>query len=182
MDRRLLLVLASLALATTASAQSEDPRFYLGAQVGVYLPSDSLIRDQLGESIITFGFGNVGDRRPSPGKFTPEINFLTADRNGSRLFAGSLSYGYEHQFSRQLQATTVPYARVFGGATYFDYAINTPSGRRDGRRVGLNYGAEVGLLFVNRLRLAARYNFFNEQDDLNFSGFVLSATVNLIGF
>ena len=185
MDRRPLLALATLALAAPACAQfgGAEDRFNLGARIGVYLPTDSAIRDAFGNSIVTYGIGSVGGRRPTPGKITPEVDFISASRNGNRLFIGSLTFGYEYHFSKQLEQTTIPYARVFGGAAYFDYGINTSANTRvSARKVGLNYGAEVGLLFVNRVRLAARYNAFTEQDGFNFNGVVLTATANLFRF
>jgi hypothetical protein len=177
-----LTALATVALAAPAHAQyNDDNRVGLGVRAGIFMPTDSFIRDSFGDSIFTFGIGGV-NARPSAGSLTPEIDFITADKNGNRLFIGSLTYGYEFHFGDDRQATTVPYARVFGGAAYFDYGINTAGGRRSSQRVGLNYGAELGVVFNNRIRLAARYNGFSEQDGFNFNGFNLSATVNLLRF
>ena len=184
MDRRSLVALtalATVALAAPAQAQfDQEEKAGLGVKVGVYMPTDSLIRDAFGKSIINYGLGGVAPRRPTAGTLTPELDFISADKNGNRLFIGSFSYGYEHHFVNDDQARTVPYARVFGGVAYFDYGINTLNGRRSSKRVGANYGAEVGIVLSGRIRLAARYNAFTEQEGFNFNGFNLSATVNLI--
>lgn len=181
MDRRPIVALAALALAVPAQAQfnNRDESVSLGAKVGVYMPSDRFIRDSFGDSIISYGLGSVAPNRPTSGKLTPELDFISANKNGNKLFVGTFSYGYEYHFSKDDQATTVPYARLFGGAAYFDYGVDTLGGRKSAKRIGLNYGAELGVVFAGRVRLAARYNAFNEQDGLDFSGFNLSATVNI---
>lgn len=182
MDRRLLLLTAALGVSASAAAQYEDAKSYLGGQVGVYLPSDSLIRDRLGNSTVSFGLGNVGSSIADAKKLNSTFDFITASKGDNKLFVGSLSLGLEKRLDKQLYSSTIPYVKVFGGPSYFDYGIETTSGRKSGKKFGLNYGAEVGLLFVNRVKLAARYNAFSKQDGLDFSGFVLSATFNVLGF
>jgi hypothetical protein len=185
MDRRLLVALtafSAIALATPAQAQFQKSEggVGLGVKAGIYMPTDKFIRDSFGNSILNYGIGSVAPNRPTSGTLTPELDFISADKNGNRLFIGSLTYGYEYHFSKDDQATTVPYARLFAGGAYFDYGVNTVNGRQSSKRIGLNYGAELGVVFAGKVRLAARYNAFNEQDGFNFSGFNLSATVNLI--
>lgn len=184
MDRRPVVALsafAALALAAPAHAQFNDREegVSLGGKIGVYMPSNGLIRDSFGNSVISYGLGSVARNRPTSGKLTPELDFVSASKNGNKLFVGSFTYGYEYHFSKDDQATTVPYARLFAGGAYFDYGVDTVGGRKSGKKIGINYGAELGLVFAGRVRLAARYNAFNKQDDLDFSGFNLSATVNI---
>lgn len=181
MYRRLLIVSAALGVAAAANAQNSDPKTYLGGTVGVYMPTNSLIKERLGNSTVTFGLGNVGDMPADARKIASDFDFISASKDGNRLFIGSLTFGYTRRLGSSLYSTTVPYVKLFAGPSYFDYAVDTVGGRTSGKRFGLNYGAEAGLLFVNRVKLSARYMGLSEQKGLDFSGFILSATVNILG-
>jgi hypothetical protein len=117
-------------------------------------------------------------RRPSSGSLTPSLELLAANKNGNRLFIGTLTYGYERHLTAE-NSVTVPYVRVFAGGAYFDYGIDQIGGRKSAKRFGTTGGAEVGVVFANRLRLAAKYNVFSKQDGFDFNGFSLSATYSL---
>ena len=184
MDRRplaALTVLATLALAAPASAQfgDDDEKPSVGVKAGIFMPSDKFIQDVFGKSILTYGLGSVAPHRPTAGTLTPELDFVSASKDGNKLFIGSFTYGYEYHFADD-KSNTVPYARVFGGASYFDYGINTVNGRQASKRIGTNFGGEVGIVLGGRLRIAPRYNAYNKQDDFNFNGFNLSATLNIL--
>lgn len=181
MMRRLLIVSAALGVTAAAHAQYSDPKTYLGGSVGIYMPTNSMIRDRLGNSTVTFGLGNVGDLPNEAKRIASDFDFITASKDGNRLFVGSLTFGYTRRLGSSLYKTTVPYVKLFAGPSYFDYAVDTTGGRLSGKKIGLNYGAEAGLLFVNRVKLSARYMGLSEQKGLDFSGFILSATVNILG-
>lgn len=182
MNRKPLIALAILATATVAApALAQDgPNF--GVQVGLYLPTNDRIRDAFGDSVFNFGIGPVNGRRPGQGSVTPELNILNANRNGNRLFIGTLTYGYEQHFGVSDNASTLPYARIFAGGSYFDYGVGIGAARQSGRRFGLTGGAEIGVILNQRLRLSARYNTFSRQDGLNFDGITLSATFAVARF
>lgn len=181
MNRKPLIAVTALALTsmgTFAQAQS-DYGINLGAQVGVYMPTNGAIRDAFGSSVLNFGLGPVGDpRRPGSGSVTPGLEFLTANKNGNRLFIGTFTYGYEKHFGDE-NAKTVPYARVFAGGAYFDYGITEISGRKSAKRFGATGGAEVGVVLASRLKLSAKYNLFSKQDGFDFNGLTLSATFSV---
>lgn len=173
-----LVPLAALAFAGSAQAQSQE-KLNVGGQVGVYMPTSGRIRDAFGDSVLNYGISPFSNgQNKSSG--SPNLEFLSANKNGNRLFIGSLTYGYERKFSTV--GTSTPYARVFAGVAYFDYGIDQIGGRESGKRFGWTSGAEVGLLFVDRLRLSAKYNFYNKVDGFDFNGLTLSATLSLFKF
>lgn len=178
MNRKPLIALTALSvafLAVPAHAQNRGG-LDLGVSAGIYMPSSKPIRDAFGNSVLNFGIGPVNGNRPGEGSLSPELSFLAAERNGNRLFLGTFTYGYELHFGVDDNAGALPYARVFGGATYFDYNI----GGTSSRRLGWTTGAEVGVVLQKRLRVAARYNTYSRQQGLNFDGVTLVATLSLL--
>jgi len=175
-----LTALATLALAAPASAQYGDDRAPLnfGGQLGVYLPTSGAVRDAFGSSVLNVGLSPVSTRRQGGNGLRPELNFITASKNGNRLFIGTLTLGIERQFGEP-GSNSVPYARAFGGLSYIDFGINTGAGRVSDRKFGTTFGGEVGIVLYDRLRLAARYNVFSKASGFDFSGFSLSATYSL---
>jgi len=176
-----LVPMAALALAGTAQAQYSKDDLNFGGSVGFYMPTNSKIKDAFGSSVINYGIGPVGNKRPSSGSVTPSLEILNANKNGNKLFIGTFTYGYEKHLAAD-NAVTIPYIRVFGGLSYFDYGIDQIGGRQSAKKVGYTTGAEVGLVLANRVRVAARYNFYTKQDDFDFNGLSLTATYALFKF
>jgi len=176
-----LVPMAALALAGTANAQYSKDDLNFGGSVGFYLPTSSTIPDAFGSTVINYGIGPVGNKRPSSGSVTPSLELLSANKNGNKLFIGTFTYGYEKHLADD-RSMTIPYIRVFGGLSYFDFGIDTTSGRESAKKVGYTTGAEVGLVLANRVRLAARYNFYTKENDFDFNGVSLSATYALFKF
>jgi hypothetical protein len=106
---------------------------------------------------------------------------IAQDRNGSRVFILTGSIGYVVPFSNS-GSSTVPYAAVRGGLAYFDYGVDTPSGRESGKVIGFNGNAAIGITFSNRFNLEARYDMWNSHDGLTFNGLTLSAKIGLARF
>jgi hypothetical protein len=174
-------LVAGLSLATVlASAQSQN-QINFGGSVGLYLPSSALVRDAFGKSVLSIGVSPVSSSRPSSGSLTPSFQTLSADQNGNRLFIGTFTYGYEYHVGDDT-GTVVPFARGFGGASYFDFGISEPSGRQSLKRVGFTYGAEIGAVIGKRLQVSARYNVYSKEDYFDFNGITLSATYAIISY
>jgi len=176
-----LVPMAALALAGSANAQYDKQDLNFGGTIGYYMPTNSVIKDAFGKSVINYGIGPVGNKRPSSGSVTPSLEFISANKDGNKLFIGTFTYGYEKHLADD-RSMTVPYIRGFGGLTYFDYGIDLIGGRKSGKKIGTTAGAEAGLVFAGRLRLSARYNFFSKVDGLDFNGLTLSATYALFKF
>jgi len=176
-----LVPMAALALAGAAHAQYDKEDLNFGGSVGFYMPTSSVIKDAFGSSVINYGIGPVGNKRPSSGSVTPSLEILSANKNGNKLFIGTFTYGYEKHLADD-RSMTVPYIRVFGGLSYFDYGIDQIGGRQSAKKIGYTTGAEFGLVLASRLRLSARYNFYTKQDDFDFNGLSLTATYALFKF
>lgn len=173
-----LVPMTALAIAGSAHAQSDQQDLNFGGTVGYYMPTNSVIKSAFGKSVINYGIGPVGNRRPSSGSVTPSLEFISASKDGNKLFIGTFTYGYEMHLADD-HSMTVPYIRGFGGLSYFDFGIDQIGGRESGKRFGYTGGAEAGLVIANRLRLSARYNFFSKVDGFDFNGLTLSATYAL---
>lgn len=185
MDRRVslpLFVLSAALMSTAANAQisgyAEQQGVQLGGSLGAYLPQDSFIKKAFGDTVTSVGFGPVGDNLHRSGSLTPDFDILSANKNGNRLFISSLTYGYEYHFSDD-KSIIIPYARVFGGGAYFDYGVDTATGRKSSKRFGTTYGAEVGIQIAGRARVSAAYNQYTKQQGLDFRGYTISATWSL---
>jgi hypothetical protein len=181
MNRKPLIALvpmATLALAGAAHAQYNQQDLNFGGSVGFYMPTNSVIKDAFGKSVINYGIGPVGTNRPTSGSISPSLQFISANKNGNKLFIGTFTYGYEKHLADD-KSMTVPYIRGFGGLSYFDFGIGPTATRVSDKKFGYTGGAEVGLVFARRIRLSAQYNFFSKVDGFDFNGLTLSATYAL---
>lgn len=167
---RTALVFGVLAAASLAFPQSGAG---LGLEVGWYFPRSKVVRDAFGSSIWRFGVGPVGTRRPTAGKVTPEIGLLAGSNSGNRFLIIPVTLGYEHHLADE-ESRSIPYLRASAGAAYFDYSLTAPA--VSGRRVGGVGTLEAGVVFEQRLRVAAKLIWFSEQSGVDFSGLQFSAT------
>lgn len=80
-----------------AEPQKPKPkrRFYLGPNLGVYLPTDSKTQRRFGSTWFNFGLGvgAIAGIRPS-GRISPDLHFLSQSNNGNRAFVGMLGIEY----------------------------------------------------------------------------------------
>ncbi len=165
----------SFVAASAVCLAQDQPPLNFGGSVGIYYPSSKLVKAAFGSSVINYGISPVSSTRPSAGSLTPSLDFTTANKNGNKLFIGTLTYGYEYHLGDD-SGTTIPYARVFGGGSYFDYGIDQPGARLSAKRIGYTYGAEAGLVFAKRLRVSVRYNAYSKENIFDFNGITLSAS------
>jgi hypothetical protein len=175
MKRTPILVASLLALATAATAQGQRNSPLFGAEVGVYYFQDSQLSDIFGATP-SIGVGSVSpDRgRRQAWRSYSDIGLIRADKDGSRLLMVPVTFGLVYSFANTERDAAQPYFRFGGGFAYTDYAINTNAGRMSGSKFLPTGMAELGVVFINRIRLAARYNWFQETDDLSFRGLELS--------
>ncbi len=172
-NHRSFILVAALAFAGAANAQNP---LDIGASVGVFMPSSRVMRDAFGSQVLRFGLGSVGRQSTGNFKIGTEMDIISANKNGNRLFIVPFTFNAEQQLATS--GALRPYIKPFAGLAYIDYGINTFGGRQDNKLIRLTYGAEAGIVLSEKLRLSARYNIF-QNSGLDFSGLTLSATFSL---
>lgn len=148
-----------------------------GVSAGLYLPSDGAVRNAFGSSIFRFGFGQVGSQRTGNFKIGTELDFITANKNGNRLFIVPFTLTAEQQLA--FSGGTRPYIKPFAGLAYMDYSVGIPGGRSESKVIRFTYGVEGGVVVSDHLRLSARYNVFPKTGGFDFSGLTVMATFSL---
>lgn len=158
-------------LPMVAKAQSTP---YFGPSVGVFFPTQSNLRDAMGDAWFSFGASRVKIDPYSKQNIGWDWNAFSKDRSGSKVFMFAGTVGYTMPFAAP-GASARPYFAVRGGLSYVDYAVNTSAVNRvSAKRVGFNANMELGINVGERFNISARYDLFPEYDGLNFSGFSLA--------
>ncbi len=173
-----LLVVAAIA---TPMAQAQQYGINLGGSIGVYIPTNKVIRDSFGSQILSFGIGPVGSTSAQSGKLTSDISLLTANKNGNRLLIIPYTLGYEMTLG-DAGAMAVPYVRGGIGLAYYDYDVTIGESNVHGRKFSSVGVAEAGVIIGKRLRLSGKYDFFSKQSGLDFNGWQLAATFAVAKF
>ncbi len=190
----LLVGLTTLVMASGAMAQDQPPekqekkergaRNYLGLKGGLYLPSDSEIRDIFGSNIIVVGL-SIDDftRQADKWRLTFDFDFITGKKDNNKFFAAPVTASFGRVFGNR-DDDMRPYVRFGAGGAYFDYSITRPSNsqRYSQKKFGFSADAEVGVFIGETVRLSAKYVTLSEVDKFNFSGLQITATVNLVRF
>jgi hypothetical protein len=176
------LALATFGCCAAVSFGQSADQLMLGINAGWYLPTGSIIKRALGAQIFTIGLTPIPTTRPSSGSVTPSFNIIGADKDGSNFLLVPVTLGYEYHFTNDDTATTVPYARIEGGFSYYKYSINEggPSNVDGNGRFGYVGDAELGLSLNKTIRLNAKYYLFEKESGIDFSGLQLGVTFGLI--
>lgn len=173
----------SLAMVGTSLAYPDDTTHPgIALEAGAYLPTSSALQDALGKQITTFSFGPGVIANPRQGTSSPEFAFITARKNGNKLFIVPLTLGYQKNLGAGPDSQFVPYVKVGAGIAYYDYSIRDSSGvKTAAKRFGLTSNVAVGLVISKRLTVQAQYNVFSKADGLDFNGLRLTASFTLFG-
>jgi hypothetical protein len=177
--KKVLFAIGFASAALSAFGQSTSPRYELGASVGDYIPSSTILRNALGDNVFTLGLTPLVFGRPAANRITPSFNIIGADQRGSNFLLVPVTLGYEYHFGDPT-ASTIPYARVDAGVCYFNYSIETPGPTINGSRFGETADLEVGVEFLKDIRLSARYYLFSEESGLSFNGLQLNLAIGII--
>lgn len=167
-------------MATSAFAQVDRPGG-LGISLGAYFPVDSQVRGAFGNPIIDFGIGGA-DTNLQPNKLRFGFNIVSGRKDGNALFLLPMVAQYTFMLKNDDPYSDSddgfkPYVKVFGGPAYYDYALDVSDTERKARKtIGINAGAELGVVLGSRWNIHARYNYFSESDGLDFSGLSLGAS------
>jgi hypothetical protein len=166
-------------LVVPTAARAQDG--YFGPQVGFFFPASKVLRDELGESWLSFGISKVRNFERNQSDIAYDFNAISQSRNGSRVFILSGSIGWVAPLAAADESTQ-PYAALRGGLAYFDFAVDTPSGRKTDSGVGINANAALGVTFSGRFNIEARYDVWNSQQGISFNGLTLAARLGLARF
>jgi hypothetical protein len=178
-------VAALCACSAGASAQFGGGGQTIGISYGIYFPQDSEIRGIFGSNITRTGISLRG--RPSyrtEWRVTNDIGYITASSPGSRFTLIPITVGAERHFGEEGEAVR-PFVRIAGGLAYYDYSILRSEGEGTSRfasqRIGATASLEAGTHLTDRIRLSARYHWFQSAHGFNFSGIEVAASVGFLG-
>jgi hypothetical protein len=168
---------------SSASAQSDFPEIGIAGGVGIFIPTDSEVRNLVGTSFIRF---SVSPRRiqsvSNQPRFTLDFDVISANRNGNRILVVPITGGITQFFGRD-EDIARPYGSLRAGLAYLDYGItrpyfssNGPPGRYSSRTVGFAAGLELGLQISNRARVSATYSIFSPSSGFRFDGLSFEAS------
>src|SRR5687768_6526169 len=87
------------ALAMVAAAVPASAQFDIGASAGFFLPSSGEVRGAFGSSIFKFGIGGVGRQSTGNLKMGTQLDFITANKNGNRMFIAPFTFNVEQALS-----------------------------------------------------------------------------------
>jgi len=181
MSMKLPIAIAALVVSVSSAFAQQSGETPIGVSIGIFQPSSTQLKNDLGSQFLSFGLGGGATGRPSEGAITPEWSFIVANGNGNKLFILPLTYGYEYHFGIGSTNKILPYVRPFLGVAYYDYSIlDFGSGQySSAKQLGATYGLEGGVLIGRRLKLSAAYNYFTQAGGFSFNGLTLSATYTL---
>lgn len=161
--------------------RKERRRNWWGLDVGAYFPTDGEIQDRFGDTLLRVGLRPF-DSRAGNWRFVTDVTVLSGDREGSRLLAIPVTFGFLKSFGdpEDDQRTFV----MFGaGPAYYDYSIRRLVGTTivsvKDRTFGVSAHVDAGIIFNNRFSVVARYDWMSETDGFDFSGFSLTLSYAL---
>ncbi len=173
--KRSYRIVAVAACAVTTAMVSAQQNFNIGGSIGLYMPTNAGVRAALGNSSPRLGFGPVDTDQRQNG-LRPSFGVINVAKNGNRLLAIPITYGYERKFGSGVVA---PYGRVFGGLSYLDYRLNINGANFAGRKFVPVFGGVLGVTLSSYARVFARYTVMSSTSGVNFSGLELVASFSL---
>lgn len=185
---RTFAALGLLAVLAVPAAAQDDVSRYLGANIGVFFPSDGKLREALGDSWLSIGATAVTGE--SYARRAPSFDWEAISKSGSgnKVFMLAASYGFTFPLGQRRMGYGMastgarPYFAVRAGLSYVDYAIGVGAARVGAKRIGPNANAELGINIGDRLNVSARYDLMPAYDGYGFSGLSLSLKYGLLRF
>jgi len=177
-----LLSLAAISLGQQTNDQTgthpaqpkdnNDHGRWIGIDVGVYYPTDSVIRGVYGTGL-KLGISPVTHIRNDNWHLDGDISIIADNHEGNKLFILPVNAAFERSFGPD-NADSQPFVRLSAGAVYNDHSFNIGATHYSAKTVGGDAAVEVGTVLSKKLRLSARYNLFTKSDGFEFSGFTFS--------
>jgi hypothetical protein len=180
--KKLSLVL--MATGATAGAMAQIP---VGVDLGIFMPTDGDVQDVYGSSWFRVGVTPLSFQSPGPWRFTFDLGFLkrsndllVPDGKGGTVLSNDvtlipLTFGVTRSFSENTDF--LPYIAFRVGPYYVN--VDSDSFGVDKSGFGVNANAAFGVSFSRRFYIEARYDWFSKFEDIDFSGFSISAGIKL---
>jgi hypothetical protein len=178
----------SLVLIATASVAGAMAQIPVGVDLGVFMPTDSDVKDVYGKSWFRIGFTPLSFQQPGPWRFTFDLGILKRSRDitipdgkgGGSVLSNDvtlipLTFGVTRSFSENTDF--LPYVALRAGPYYAN--VDSDSFGVDKSGFGINANAAVGVSFSRRFYIEARYDWYSKFEDIDFSGFSISAGIKL---
>ncbi|MEM4408953.1 MAG: hypothetical protein QXI19_09450 [Candidatus Caldarchaeum sp.] len=147
----------------------------VGLDVGVYLPTDSTVRNTFGKSWWRIGLTPLSFQDPDMWRFTLDIGVIGNQTTLGRALLIPVTVGATRSF--ESAGDGKPYVAVRVGGYYGD--VFSPPLGINSSRVGFNGNVAVGVSFQDSFYIEARYDVFSEFRNLDFNGFFISAGVKV---
>ncbi|MCE5315323.1 MAG: hypothetical protein ABFD49_10095 [Armatimonadota bacterium] len=167
-----LLVLVAV-VAGPASAEKSKISFALG--YGTFMPTDSVTKDQFDDNWTRISFTTFEPEKPASWRFIFEGGAYNLD-SATDVSLYPITFGFERGFGESSNSVR-PYV-VLRAGPYYGQIENAALGL-DEDHVGLNSNLSLGLVFNRKYYLEARYDYFSELADYDFSGFSINAGMKL---
>ena len=161
------------ATAPQAQPPKKRPRFRIGPELGVYLPTSSKTRDQFGSTWVTLGLGlgSIG-QITSKGQTSFDLQILYQTKDDNHVFLAPLGVGYRTAISQNGPETT------YVGITADLYLADLRSADynvHSGIRTGGGGSVLLGENFGDSGYLEARYLYVSGIKGFDLSGLNLTA-------
>lgn len=160
-----------LCLGGSASAQS----ITIGIDGGVFLPSDSTVRNVFGDSWARIGLTPISFQTDQRWRFTFDVGFLNASSFGNDATLIPVTFGVTRAFPDKSEI--VPYVAVRVGPCFAD--VNSPFLGIDESEVVMDVNVSLGITVRKTFYLEVRYDWMSEVAGLDFSGLFISAGIRL---
>jgi hypothetical protein len=152
------------------------------ANTGVYFPTGPAFRSIFGDSPSSLGLGLGFGQVATIGvaRLTFSVDSLSTEAGSNKLFVGAPQLALVT--GTPIAPRVYAFGRVSAGPAYMDYSFDTSAGNHiAAKRLGADGLAEIGLLW-GPVRVSAGYRFLTEPAGINFSGFLVTATLSLFRF
>jgi len=158
-------------LGCIASAQ----RITIGIDAGVFLPSDSTVRNVFGDTWARIGLTPISFQTDQRWRFTFDVGFLNASSFGNDVTLIPITFGVTRAFPDKSEI--VPYVALRAGPCFAD--VNSPFLGIDKSEVVMDVNASVGITVSKTFYFEIRYDWMSEISSLDFSGLFISAGIRL---
>ena len=171
-----ILSLTVVALSSNAMANNEGPfkGLQIGVGAGVFFPTNSVMQDLFSKSVVNYTFGPVTNNRSSRKGFGFDFTGQGLAASGNSFWSLGVTYGYEWQFGKESDKSSLFFARAGAGPNFMSYDVkSTEKGQAWSGVTALELGAVVN----KRVTVSAMYLIYGKKDGLDFSGLRLQFTV-----